>query len=69
MKLFTPRFVELDWKAKARWFGEKAGKPLLPLARTPAALDDAGVTDPVSKSLTKTWLAPFAPDIRLVDVD
>lgn len=45
------------------------GIELLLLPRTPAALADTRVTVPASKSLTKTWFAPFAPDIRLVDAD
>lgn len=69
MKLVTPRLLEPDWKAKARWLGEKVGMPLLLLPMTPAALADTRVTAPVSKSLTKTWLAPFKPEIKLVDAD
>lgn len=40
---------------------------LLPI--TPAALAEARVTVPVSKSLTNTWLAPFTPETRLRDAD
>ena len=69
VKLVTPKLLEPDWKASARWFGEKVGIELLPLPTTPAALADARVTLPVSKSFTKAWFAPFAPDKRLVDAD
>ena len=69
VELVTPKLLEPDWKAKARWFGEKVGMLLLLLPITPAALADTRVTVPVSKSLTKTWFAPFAPDTRLVDAD
>lgn len=45
------------------------GIELLPLPITPPALVDTKVMEPVSKSLTKAWFAPFAPDVRLVDAD